>query len=298
LISPETSAKYRGAARRTFADGRPHIYRIHDGGKTWKEMVKGLPGDPVNVVREDPVRKGLLLCGTERAVYVSFNDGDDWQPLRLNMPATSIRDLVVHDDDVVVGTHGRSFWILDDVATNPPDGAIINYYLGKAASGPVTLEIFDDKDKLVRRYASEDKPAKVNENTLTIPSYWIRPPQILSGQAGSHRFVWDLCFPPPEGGKGGYSMKAIYKDTPGPQGPMVPAGQYTIKLTVDGKTHVQPLTVKADPRGNHQLSSRKGGHERLIGRVGSSPDVREWRDGDPPNGRGWLLDRDGQTLVP
>jgi photosystem II stability/assembly factor-like uncharacterized protein len=294
---------YAAVNRIRLDDGRPHIYRTHDGGKTWKEIVKGLPGDPVNVVREDPVRKGLLFCGTERAVYVSFNDGDDWQPLRLNMPATSIRDLVVHDDDVVVGTHGRSFWILDDVTplrqldatvaaasvhlyspqvtyrvkwnlnadtplppeepggTNPPDGAIINYYLGKAASGPVTLEIFDDKDKLVRRYASEDKPAKVNENTLTIPSYWIRPPQILSGQAGSHRFVWDLCYPPPEGGKGGYSMKAIYKNTPGPQGPMVPAGRYTIKLTVDGMTHVQPLLVRADPRANAPAHEPKKGHD-------------------------------------
>ena len=97
-------------------DQRPHIYRTHDGGKTWKEIVNGLEGaGPVNAVREDPVRPGLLFCGSERAVYVSFNDGDQWQPLRLNMPASSIRDLVIKDDDLVVGTHGRSFWILDDI---------------------------------------------------------------------------------------------------------------------------------------------------------------------------------------
>src|SRR5262249_52290552 len=118
---------------------------------------------------------------------------------------------------------------------------------------PVTLEIFDAKDKLVRRYSSEDKPAKVDENTLTIPSYWIRPPQILSAQAGSHRFIWDLRYPPGAGGKGfgfggGYSMAAIYKNTPGPQGPMVMPGQYTVKLTVEGESLVQPLTVKMDPR--------------------------------------------------
>jgi photosystem II stability/assembly factor-like uncharacterized protein len=272
-------------------DQRPHIYRTHDGGKTWKKIVNGLPNDPVNVVREDPVRRGLLFCGSERAVYVSFNDGDDWQPLRLNMPATSIRDLVVHDDDVVVGTHGRSFWILDDITPlrqldakvaaapahlfkpqdtvrvrwnlntdtplppeepggkNPPDGAIINYYLKAAASGPVTLEIFDTQDKLVRRYSSDDKPPKVDENKLTIPTYWLRPPQILSGQAGSHRFIWDLSYPPPPGGKlREYTMAAIYKDTPGPRGAMVPAGTYTVKLTVDGRTLVQPLTVRPDPR--------------------------------------------------
>jgi hypothetical protein len=94
---------------------RPHIYRTKDGGKTWKEIVTGLPNDPINVVREDPVRKGLLFAGSERAVYVSFDDGENWQSLRLNMPATSIRDLVIKDDDLVIGTHGRSFWILDDV---------------------------------------------------------------------------------------------------------------------------------------------------------------------------------------
>src|SRR6185437_15524216 len=96
-------------------DMNPYIYRTHDGGKTWTKIVDGLPTDPVNAVREDPVCKGLLFAGTERAVYVSFNDGDNWQPLRLNMPATSIRDLVIKDNDLVVGTHGRSFWILDDI---------------------------------------------------------------------------------------------------------------------------------------------------------------------------------------
>ena len=107
---------YAAINRLRLDDLQPHIYRTHDGGATWKEIVRGLPDGPVNAVREDPVRKGLLFAGTELAVYVSFNDGDDWQPLRLNMPATSIRDLVIHDDDLVVGTHGRGFWILDDIS--------------------------------------------------------------------------------------------------------------------------------------------------------------------------------------
>ena len=107
---------YAAVNRLRLDDLKPHIYRTHDGGVTWKEIVRGLPDGPVNAVREDPVRKGLLFAATEIAVYVSFNDGDDWQPLRLNMPATSIRDLVVHNEDLVVGTHGRSFWILDDIS--------------------------------------------------------------------------------------------------------------------------------------------------------------------------------------
>ncbi len=107
---------YAAINRIRLDDLKPHIYRTHDGGKTWKEIVNGLPEGPINTVREDPVRKGLLFAGSELAVFVSFNDGDDWQPLRLNMPAISIRDLVIHDNDVVVGTHGRGFWILDDIA--------------------------------------------------------------------------------------------------------------------------------------------------------------------------------------
>ncbi|MGH9889040.1 MAG: glycoside hydrolase, partial [bacterium] len=97
-------------------DLRPHVYRTRDSGKSWTEISAGMPdGGIVNAVREDPVRRSLLFAGTEQAVYVSFDDGDHWQSLRLNMPATSIRDLVVKDDDLVVGTHGRSFWILDDI---------------------------------------------------------------------------------------------------------------------------------------------------------------------------------------
>src|SRR5579871_2769141 len=252
----DANTAYAAVNRIRLDDQRPHVYRTRDGGKTWKEIVHGLPDNaPVNVVREDPVRRGLLFAGSERAVFVSINDGDDWHPLRQNMPATSIRDLVVHDDDVVVGTHGRSFWILDDITPlrqidqaataseavlfkpevayrvrrnmntdtplppeepggpNPPDGAIINYYLKTSANGPVTLEVFDGKGRLVRRYSSADKPETVNENNLEIPSYWIRPPQILSAEAGGHRFVWDLHFTPPPGPRS-YPMTALFHDTP------------------------------------------------------------------------------------
>jgi hypothetical protein len=272
-------------------DWKPHVYRTHDFGKTWKEVVRGLPDDPVNAVREDPVRKGLLYAATERAVFVSLDEGENWQSLRLNMPATSVRDLVVHGDDLVVGTHGRSFWILDDVTPlrqleakvasaeahlfapqtayrvrwnvntdtplppeepagqNPPDGAIINYYLKAPAPGPVTLEIFDAKGKLVRRFASTDRPEPVNEKELAIPTYWIRPPQMLSAKAGAHRFIWDLHYSPPEGGRRTFPIAAVYRNTPSaPLGPWVHPGQYRVKLTVGGKSYEQPLTVKMDPR--------------------------------------------------
>jgi photosystem II stability/assembly factor-like uncharacterized protein len=287
----DTKTAYAAINRIRLDDMRPHIYRTHDGGKTWTEIVNGLPDSgPVNTVREDPVRKGLLFAGTERAVYVSFNDGDDWEPLRLNMPATSIRDLVIHNDDVVVGTHGRSFWILDDITSlrqitakvaagdaflfkpqvamrvhwnnntdtplppeepagdNPPDGALIDYYL-KTDASEVKLEILDHAGKLVRQFSSADKPEILNPDNLPYPTYWFRPPQVLSAKAGMQRFVWDLHYAPPEGMRRSYPMSAISHNTPtSPLGPWVQPGAYTVRLTVDGKVFTQPMMVKLDPR--------------------------------------------------
>ena len=274
-------------------DLRPHIYRTRDGGATWTHITNGIPdGATVNVVREDPQREGLLFAGTELTVYVSFDDGDNWQSLRTNMPATSIRDLVIKDDDLVVGTHGRGFWILDDITPlrqitsavvesdaallepqqawrfrwnkytdtplppgepagqNPPDGAIINYFLKNDAQGPVTLEVFNEAGELVRRYSSADEPEPPLEGQ-NVPDYWPRPPQVLSAQAGMHRFVWDLHYPRPSVLRFSYPIAAIYRNTPVmPVGPWVLPGRYTVKLTVDGNTFTQPLTVKMDPRVN------------------------------------------------
>ena len=289
----DANTAYAAINRIRLDDLRPHIYRTHDGGKTWTEIVRGLPNDPINVVREDPVRRGLLFCGSERAVYVSFDDGDDWQPLRLNMPASSIRDLVIHDDDIVVGTHGRSFWILDDITPlrqtteqvaasdaflfkpqtalrvrwntntdtplppeepagkNPPDGAIIDYYLKSKVTGAVVLEVLDASGKSMRRYSSEDKPDSIDEiaKRVNIPSYWIRPPQVLSAEAGMQRFVWDLHYAPCDWLPPQYPISAIYKDTwREPQGPWASPGNYTVKLTVNGTSYTQPLVVKMDPR--------------------------------------------------
>ncbi|AUD03633.1 WD40/YVTN/BNR-like repeat-containing protein [Spirosoma pollinicola] len=284
----DANTAYAAVNRIRCDDMHPHIYRTHDGGKSWQEIVTGLPNDPINVVREDPLRKGLLFAGSETAVYVSFDDGAHWQSLRLNMPATSIRDLVIKDDDLVVGTHGRSFWILDDITAlrqltpelaktetilykpqrayrvrwnmnpdtplpqeepagqNPPEGAIIDYYLHETANSVVTLTIIDATGKQVQQYRSDDKPYTVPD--VNLPAYWIRPQQILSASAGAHRFMWNLHYTPlpiPPS----YPIAATFGQTaPEPTAPWVMPGTYTVNLSVNGKTYTQPLTVTMDPR--------------------------------------------------
>ncbi|MBZ5533982.1 MAG: glycoside hydrolase [Acidobacteriia bacterium] len=272
-------------------DLRPHILRTRDGGKTWTEIVNGIPANEnVNAVREDPVRRGLLFAGTERAVHVSFDDGDHWQSLRLDMAPSSVRDVIIKNDDLVAATHGRGFWILDDITPlrqiepktisaeahlfkpqtairvrwnmntdtplppdfpageNPPDGAVINYYLQSAASGPVTIEIKDAAGKAVRKYSSADKPDPVDP-MLNIPTYWVRPSQVMSAAAGMHRWLWDIHYAPLPGVEAEYPIAAVAHNTvPQPTGPWAMPGQYTVVLTANGKSYSQPLTLKMDPR--------------------------------------------------
>ncbi len=288
-------------------DMNPHIYRTHDGGKTWKEIVNGIPGGAaVSVVREDPKQKGLLFAGSETQVYVSFDDGDHWQSLRLNMAPSSVRDLIVKDDDLVVGTHGRGIWILDNItplrqiadfssatalaerpgsaerdvvlfkpqtawrvrwnmntdtplppdeptAPNPPEGAIIDYYLKAAASGPLTLEIVGADGKLVRRYSSTDEVFQPDPATINLPLYWFRPLRALPTGAGMHRVTWDMHYEPLDGGGrlGGANLpiSAIAHNTvPAPTTPWANPGQYTVRLTVNGQAYSQPIAVTQDPR--------------------------------------------------
>ncbi|MFM9911234.1 MAG: WD40/YVTN/BNR-like repeat-containing protein [Chitinophagaceae bacterium] len=296
----DVTTAYAAINRIRCSDMKPHIYKTNNGGVSWKEIVNGLPDDPINVVREDPKIKGLLFAGSERCVYVSFDDGEHWESLRLNMPATSIRDLVIKDDDIVVGTHGRSFWILDDITPlrqrsnisgkeapvlfkpqtairirwsmytdtpvpqeepsgkNPPDGAIVNYYLAETAN-EVRLEIKDENEKLIREYSNKDTSYNIPD--VNIPQYWIRPQQILSAQKGSHRFLWDMKYAPlniPPS----YPISAIFQNTaPNATAPWVMPGNYKVTLMVDGKKFVESLIVKIDPRVKSSAIALKQQHD-------------------------------------
>jgi photosystem II stability/assembly factor-like uncharacterized protein len=283
---------YASVSRFRINDTHPYIYRTHDGGKSWSSITAGLPDfGPVDTVREDPVRKGLLFAGTENSVWVSFDDGDHWQSLQLNLPHTSMRDVWIHENDLVVATHGRSFWILDDIAplreasaaiantahlfvpapayriqrdtytdtpmppdepaaANPPDGAILDYFLPSAAP-TVTLEVLDAQGHLVRRYSNSDKP-DITEDELQkqlIPLYWVRKARQVSTEAGMHRWVWDLHYSAPASMRHDYPISAIPHDTPRfPLGPTALPGTYSVRLTVDGKSSTASLTIKMDPR--------------------------------------------------
>ena len=282
----DAQAAYAAINTLRLDDLRPHLLRTRDGGKSWQAITAGLPdGGVVNVVREDPKRRGLLFAGTEQAVFFSTDDGEHWAPLRNNMPATSIRDLAIKDDDLIAATHGRGFWILDGFSPlresppagtflfqpatalrirwntntdtppppdepagkNPPDGALIDYVL--QTPGPVVIEITEDATgKLVRRFTSDEKPAPVADEG-NIPRWWIRARAIPSAEAGLHRFVWDLHYPTPPVKQAGFPIAAIPHDTPRePRGPWVVPGSYTVWLRAGGKTLTRGLKVKLDPR--------------------------------------------------
>ena len=281
-------------------DQAPYIYKTTDGGTTWKKIVTGLPNEPINAVREDAVRKGLLFAGSENAVYVSFDAGEHWQSLQLNMPSTSIRDLVIKDDDLVIGTHGRSFWILDNISSlrqlnpstknqvalfkpqvatrirwnmntdtplppeepageNPPDGAMIEYYLPSNTNDVVQIDILNQQKEIVRTFKSNDTLYTIPE--LNIPLYWIRPQSILSNKTGMHRLLWDMKYAPlnlPVS----YPMTAVkYNTAPDANAPWVLPGMYTVRITVGNQQKEQALEIKMDPRVKTAFADLKRQHD-------------------------------------
>ena len=305
----DVETAYASVDRHRLADDRPYIYRTHDGGKSWQSIIAGIPeGAFVNSVKEDPRQKGLLYAATELRVYVSFDDGDDWQPLQLNMPVTSVRDIVVHDDDLAVATHGRGFWVLDQMTPlrqlaahgreienanaylfvpgetfamnqggqdgtplpheepqeqNPPAGVVAYYWLKSAAQGPVKLELVSDDGKVAACVASDTPVKPVDTEAINVQAYWMEPAPPLPAVTGMHRAALNVVAPrgfgfgrhpaPPPADAchpGGTPPPRTETEAEGarrgPQG--LQPGSYTVRLTVDGQTLSQPVTVRPDPR--------------------------------------------------
>lgn len=327
----DPSTAYIAVDRHRIEDYAPYIYRTRDGGATWAKLVVGIPyGSFVNVVREDPAQRGLLYAGTERGVYASFDDGASWQPLQLNLPVTSIRDIAVHGDDIAIATHGRAFWVMDDVAPlrqaaaaiaaggdylfapsiayrvapgsqegtplpldepqtdNAPVGLYVDYYLRSAARGSVDIDILNATNQLVRHWSSARPQGSADPNSVPFTTHWIAQHPVPNASAGAHRFVWDL-------------------HETSPDGPLLPPGAYTIRLTVDGRTFARTAQVRRDPRihatdadlrAQYALATRIAALRREVGaarervgtllqrhsgNTGSSAEIRRTIYGEPPS---------------
>jgi photosystem II stability/assembly factor-like uncharacterized protein len=292
-------------------DYAPYFYRTHDYGKTWTKITNGLPASEpsagfARVIRADPKRAGLLFAGTESGVYVSFDDGDNWQSLQLNLPNTSARDIVFAGNDLVVGTYGRGIWILDDYAVmrqmtaavaaepvhlfkpdptvrtrrntnfdtpfppevphalNPPDGVIIYYTLDSKPSGAVTIDVLDSAGAAVRHLSSvAGAPAKEAAKPPH-PNFWVASPYSLPTTIGTNRANWDLRYDPPPAFTHSFEISANPGLTPtGPEGTLAPPGTYTIKLTVNGKSSTQKVTLTNDPRSPATAADIRAQHVLL-----------------------------------
>jgi photosystem II stability/assembly factor-like uncharacterized protein len=311
-------------------DLAPYIYKTSDYGTTWSRITTGIPeGAFVRAVREDPKKKGLLYAGTERGIFVSFDDGAHWRSLQINLPITPIHDLVIKNDDLVVATHGRAFWILDDVSPlrqfadsvasedvhlyqpaiayrvhtgeaparlpfagkNPPNGAVIYYYLKEApkpAQEEVKIEILDAAGSVIRRYSS-NKFEALNEPLDPDDK---KPEKQIKPEEGLNRFVWDLHYDEANRVPGYFLWE--YND--GARGPLALPGNYQVRLTLiangstaNSKTLTAPFEVKIDPRVTTSQSDLEKQFKlqmdvreqlnRVYSAVNQIQDVREQLDG-------------------
>jgi hypothetical protein len=296
---------YVTADNRGSADYKPYVYRTRDYGKTWTLITNGLAtgesnGSYARILREDPKRAGLLFLGTESAMYVSFDDGDSWQSLMLNLPTTSFRDIAIKGNDLIVGTYGRGIFVLDDYAVlrqmnasvaneevhlfkpdgavrlrrnvgadtpfpldvphalNPPNGALIYYWLGSRVSGRVTLDVLDSTGVALRHYSSDPVTPVPEAARPPHPNFWVALEQPLPTDAGMHRVNWDLRYDAPPAFTHSFEINANPGLTPAsPEGALVPPGVYVVRLTVNGKVHTEKVAVTSDPRSPVGLPALK-----------------------------------------
>lgn len=279
--SPHDAATaYFAGTMYKFDDYRPYLYKTSDYGKTWKKIVNGIPdGAFTRVIREDPNWKGTLYAGTETGIYVSFDDGANWQSLQMNLPVVPIHDLAIHkgEKQLVAATHGRSFWILDDlslvhqaafgeptlfqpgdvyrmpggagpargagpVGQNPAAGVAVYYNLKSKPAGEVTLEFLDPVGAPVKKFSTKDMPppsaAGAEEGEGPRGGGFVK----LPAEAGLNRFVWDMRYTDASTFTGLIMWAGTVR------GPLAVPGTYTVRLTVDGKPETQAFAIKQDPR--------------------------------------------------
>ena len=272
----DPAGAYLAVDRHELDDFKPYVYKTEDYGKTWKRITSGLPGDAfVRVVREDPKRQGLLYAGTETGVFVSFDDGSNWQSLQLNLPTVPIHDLVVKEDDLVAATHGRSFWILDDltplhqitdevsqadvflfrprdayrmeggsfpipgVGQNPPSGSVIYYYFKEKPEDGALLEFLDKDGTLIKKFSSKEKARPEPER---MGRFRENGSPNLRVEKGMNRFIWNMRYPDAERVPRAILWGGMLS------GPVAVPGEYQVRLTVGEKSWTQTWRWKKDPR--------------------------------------------------
>ena len=307
-------------------DYTPYLFRTHDYGKTWTKIIGDLPanqpsGSFSRVIRNDTKKAGLLFAGTESGMYVSFDDGDHWQSLMQNLPTTSYRDIALKDNDLVVATYGRGFWVLDDYsmlrelspavanepahlfksgdavrnrrnvgadtpfppefthAENPADGVMIDYWLARAPTSDITLDVLDAAGTVVRHLTSKPTPPVTEAARPPHPNFWVAPPFVLPREVGENRTHWDLRYDAPPALSHSFEINANPGATPAsPEGPVALPGTYALKLTVDGRTYTQTATVRADPRSPATPAALRTQHDlqmRLLDAIALSYEARE-----------------------
>ena len=269
---------YFTSLRYQLGDWTPYIYKTQNYGQTWELITKGIPSDyPVRVVREDPDRAGLLYAGTEYGLFISFDDGKNWQTFQNNLPVTPITDLKVHQKDLVISTMGRSFWILDDLSVlhesmdkiaaakaqlfqprdeyrlryrgtsknsipyYPSNAVNINYYLQAAANSPINLDILNTNGDIIRSFRSVDKAKKKvdKERNMSTEFSGRGTTPLLKTTEGLHQFRWDMRHE-------GIWDKAPKKS--GRNGALVSPGEYTARMKINGQTFHETFTIKMDPK--------------------------------------------------
>jgi len=274
--SHDPATAYVAANRYQLDDFRPYIYRTHDFGKTWTLIVGGIPQDTfVRTVRQDPANAKLLYAGTETGVYVSFDDGEQWYPLQLNLPIVPITDLTLKDGDLVASTQGRAFWILDDItpleqmtdgraafplqvfkprpayrmargrsfgSSSPTAGMIINYYLAAAPSAPVKIAFLDADGTVINSFSSDSRPDNNRAQRSRFGESMSRG-ETVSAKAGLNRFIWDMRYADAEGIDGG-----TYLFGGSLRGPEVAPGQYHVRVTMGEQSQTQSFEIRREPR--------------------------------------------------
>lgn len=274
--------------RYQLGDWRPYIYRTYNNGDTWDLITEGIPNNfPVRVLREDPVREGLLFAGTEFGMFISFDDGDNWKPFQQNLPVTPITDMKIHRDDIVLSTMGRSFWIMDNIhylrnfefstdevlypvantiryrnrplksnhVSYPQPSVHIDYNIDNDNVKDVIINFTNSDGEIINSFRSMDKNKNIEEYEMSTNEFTFISSNNIPKEKGVNRFSWDMRH------RGSWSKNPNFSFR---NGPLVKPGVYNVTLTIDGKSHSETFEILSDPRLSEITSSIYNDQETIL----------------------------------